>query len=141
MGNIELSEFVRVRKYSVGASHGFVLPTVGKVFLFTVGLTASLLVLLISEGVPRFDNNHLIPKHYFLGGLLVIFYILSITWVAPKFGIANAISFVLLGQLISMTLIDHFSLFDSIRYELSLQRSIGLILMIMGVFLVVKKSI
>jgi transporter family-2 protein len=116
-------------------------PALATVILFAVGLLTSLLILLITEGIPKFDNNLLIPKHYFLGGLLVIFYILSITWVAPRFGIANAISFVLLGQLLSMTLIDHFSLFGAVNYELSVQRSIGLILMVIGVFLVVRKSI
>jgi transporter family-2 protein len=116
-------------------------PALATVILFAVGLLTSLLILLITEGIPKFDSNLLIPKHYFLGGLLVIFYILSITWVAPRFGIANAISFVLLGQLLSMTLIDHFSLFGAVNYELSVQRSIGLILMVIGVFLVVRKSI
>jgi len=69
MGNIELSEFVRVRKYSVGASHGFVLPTVGKVFLFTVGLNVlfilayrvAVLVQLAGIGVgdSNYDTDHI----------------------------------------------------------------------------------
>jgi transporter family-2 protein len=116
-------------------------PVLATVILFSVGYLASLLILLLSEGVPTFNNSDSIPKYYFLGGLFVIFYILSITWVAPKFGIGNAISFVLLGQLISMTIIDHFSLLGAANYTISMQRSIGLILMVIGVFLVVRKTV
>lgn len=116
-------------------------PVLATVILFGVGYVVSLLILLLSEGIPTFNNSNSIPKYYFLGGLLVIFYILSITWVAPKFGIGNAISFVLLGQLISMTVIDHFSLLGAANYAISMQRSIGLILMVIGIFLVVRKTV
>jgi transporter family-2 protein len=116
-------------------------PALATAILFGVGFLASLLFLFFSEGMPTFKNYDLIPKYYYLGGLFVIFYILSITWVAPKFGIGNAVSFVLLGQLVSMTVIDHYSLLGAPSYEVSVQRSIGLIFMVIGVFLVVRKAI
>jgi transporter family-2 protein len=43
----------------------------------------------------------------------VAFYVLTITWIAPTFGIGNAVFFVLLGQLVSAALIDHFGLFGA----------------------------
>jgi transporter family-2 protein len=116
-------------------------PALATAILFGVGFLASLLFLFFSEGMPTFKNHELIPKYYYLGGLFVIFYILSITWVAPRFGIGNAVSFVLLGQLVSMTVIDHFSLLGAPSYEVSVQRSIGLIFMVIGVFLVVRKAV
>ncbi|MFZ8974113.1 MAG: DMT family transporter, partial [Pseudomonadales bacterium] len=39
----------------------------------------------------------LAPRHLLLGGLFVAFYVLSITYIAPHFGIGNAVFFVLLG--------------------------------------------
>ena len=71
--------------------------------------------------------------------MCVIFYILSITWVAPKFGVGNAVSFVLLGQIISMVVIDHFGLFGALQHSVSSQRFAGLALMIVGVFLTVRR--
>ena len=68
-----------------------------------------------------------------------MFYILSITWIAPHFGISNAVSFVLLGQLVAMSLIDHYGLLGATQYTLSSQRIIGLILMAVGVFMVLSK--
>ena len=78
------------------------------------------------------------PKHLFLAGLLVAFYILSITFIAPKFGVGNAVFFVLLGQLISAALIDHFGLFGARISPLSLPRAGGIALMAAGVFLTQK---
>jgi transporter family-2 protein len=43
----------------------------------------------------------------------VAFYVLSITYIAPTFGVGNAVFFVLLGQLVSAAIIDHFGLFGA----------------------------
>ena len=80
------------------------------------------------------------PYYYYFSGFLFVFYITTIAWIAPKFGIGNAIAFVLLGQLLSMTIIDHFSLFGSPHYPITWQRCFGLIMMMIGIFLVVKKA-
>ena len=74
------------------------------------------------------------PKHLFLGGLFVAFYVLSITYVAPSFGIGNAVFFVLLGQLGSAALIDHFGLFGARVNPFSLTRAGGIGLMALGVW-------
>jgi len=115
-------------------------PTLATVILFGVGFLGSLLFMLAREGIPAFNNYAAIPKYYFFGGFFVVFYILSITWAAPKFGIGNAISFVLLGQLISMAIIDQFSLLGAPYYAITIKRFLGLIFMVTGVVLVVFKA-
>lgn len=114
-------------------------PAYAAVILFTVGLFASTSYLLIFQGMPKSLPPTGIPVHFYLGGLFVLFYVLSITWVAPRFGIGNAVSFVLLGQLLSMATIDHFALMGANQYPFTLQRFIGLVCMALGVFLVVRK--
>lgn len=84
--------------------------------------------------------NTSLPFYFYLGGTFVAFYILSVTWVAPKFGVGNAVAFVLLGQLISMAAIDQFGLFGAPTHAITLQRTIGLILMAIGVFLAVRRG-
>jgi transporter family-2 protein len=113
-------------------------PALATSILFMVGGTVSLIYLLIT-GIPRSANQAPIPILFFSGGLFVIFYILSITWVGPKFGIGNAVCLVLLGQLISTSVIDHYGFFGAIRYSMSTTRLIGLTLMILGVFLTVRR--
>ncbi|MGB1207926.1 MAG: DMT family transporter, partial [Paracoccaceae bacterium] len=75
------------------------------------------------------------PKHLFLAGGLVAFYILSITFIAPKFGVGNAVFFVLLGQLISAAAIDHFGLFGARVSVLTPSRALGVAVMACGVWL------
>ena len=86
-----------------------------------------------SVGQIRFTND--IPFHFYFGGLFVAFYVISVTFIAPKFGVGNAIFFVLVGQLISAAVIDHFALFGSIRFPVDAKRVAGIALMVAGVYL------
>lgn len=109
----------------------------------TIALLAAIFVivsaLLLTEGVPRFNFDRSIPIWFYFGGVFVAIYILGMTWVAPRFGVGNAVAFVLLGQLISMALIDHFGWLGAAQYPINLQRVIGLVLMTVGVFLSVRR--
>lgn len=107
--------------------------------LFAVGLCAALIFMLaVDRALPQPVDTPL-PFYYFLGGLFVAFYVLSITFVAPRFGVGNAVSFVLLGQLVSMALIDRYGLLGAPVVSLSPARWLGLVLMSVGVFLAVRR--
>ena len=107
--------------------------------LFCVAMVASLTYLLLVEGIPTSFSAPSTPFYFYLGGLFVVFYVLSVTWIAPRFGIGNAVAFVLLGQLISMATIDQFGLLGAPQTTLTLPRLMGLLFMAIGVFLVVRK--
>lgn len=68
-----------------------------------------------------------------LAGVGFAFYLLSITWVGPRFGIGNAVMFVLGGQIISSALIDHFGLFGAPLKPIDAMRAFGLVLMAAGI--------
>ena len=123
--------------FSAGLGTRLGSPVAAAAILFTVALVATLLALAV-KGAPALAAMATAPKHLFLGGLLIAFYVLSITIIAPKFGVGNAIFFVLLGQLASAALIDHFGLFGARITPLSLSRSAGIALMAAGVFLTQK---
>ena len=72
---------------------------------------------------------------YYAGGLVVAFYILAITWTAPRIGVANAVFFVLLGQIVSAALIDQFGLFGALKSPLTTLRIIGIVFMVIGTYL------
>src|SRR3546814_5885000 len=80
----------------------------------------------LSSGVP--------PQFYF-GGLFVAFYVIAVTFIAPRFGVGNAIFFVLVGQLASAAVIDHYGLFGAARFPIDAKRVAGIALMIAGVWL------
>ncbi|SMX32776.1 DMT family transporter [Actibacterium lipolyticum] len=108
-------------------------PAAAATCLFTVALLSALTVLLIS-GPGAIMAASSAPKHLFAAGLLIAFYVLTITWIAPKFGVGNAVFFVLLGQLISAAAIDHFGLAGALPQPLTLTRAAGIALMAAGVF-------
>ena len=112
-------------------------PVAAAVVLFCVALAGSLVVLMLHGPRPILALASA-PRHLMLAGLLVAFYILSITFIAPHFGVGNAVFFVLLGQLISAALIDHFGLFGARVTPVSAMRLGGIALMAAGVFLTQK---
>ncbi|WP_306044797.1 DMT family transporter [Nioella sp. MMSF_3534] len=109
-------------------------PAAAAFILFIVAFSATCVVMLVTgpQALARLPGQ---PWHLFLAGLLVAFYVLSITYVAPHFGVGNAVFFVLLGQLVSAAMIDHFGLFGAAQTPLTLMRAGGILVMAAGVAL------
>ena len=112
-------------------------PMLAGAVLLAVGFLTVLVVALIT-GPGALVKLASAPRHLLLAGLLLAFYVLSITAIAPKFGVGNAIFFVLVGQLLSAATIDHFGLFGAQSVPLSWSRLCGLLLMATGVVLTQK---
>lgn len=112
-------------------------PAAAASVLFVVALAVAVIVALITgpQGFARLIGA---PKHLYLAGTLVAFYVISITWVAPIIGVGNAVFLVLIGQLVSAALIDHFGLFGALATPISPMRLLGIGVMALGVFITVK---
>ncbi len=110
-------------------------PPAAATILFAVAFLGAALTMALTTGPSALAAAPGQPKHLFLAGLLVAFYVLSITWVAPRFGLGNAITCVLLGQLVSAAVIDQFGLMGALVRQVSPMRIAGLALMAVGVFL------
>ena len=108
-------------------------PAAAAAILFVVAFSLTLVVLAFGKPSAVLAATTA-PKHLFLAGVLVAFYVLTITFVAPRFGVGNAVFLVLLGQLISAAVIDHFGLFGAQATALSFTRAAGIALMAAGVF-------
>lgn len=108
-------------------------PVSAALVLFIVALVTAGIAVAAFGG--KFTGLAGAPKHLFLAGVLIAFYVLSITWIAPTFGVGNAVFFVLLGQLMSAALIDHFGLFGAQVTQITPTRLAGLAVMGAGVFL------
>ena len=109
-------------------------PASAAVVLFAVALGSALIVA-AATGL-RLGAVSAAPRHLLLGGVLIAFYVLSVTWIAPRFGVGNAVFFVLLGQLVSAGLIDHFGLLGARVVPMNAIRAMGLAAMAGGLFLV-----
>lgn len=112
-------------------------PAAAATVLFVVAFATAAIVALLTN--PQgFAKLATAPRHLFLAGVLIAFYVLSITWIAPTMGLGNAVFFVLLGQLISAAAIDHFGFFTAQVTPLNWIRAAGIALMATGVFVTQK---
>lgn len=102
--------------------------------LFAVALMIAT-VTTFATGAPELAKIAVAPRHLLLGGACVAFYALSITFIGPRFGVANAILCVLLGQMICSAAIDHYGLLGAPVVPLSTARAAGIFLMAIGLFL------
>lgn len=109
-------------------------PFAAAAVLSAVALCACLVAALLSGATPstvRWPG----PNVGYAAGLLFVVYIASITYLAPRMGLGNAIFMVLLGQLVISAIIDHYGLFGAPVVEVSPRRILGLLVMAAGVML------
>jgi bacterial/archaeal transporter family-2 protein len=106
------------------------------VLLFATGLMASLLLAAATRThLPAIQTlTHIAPAKY-AGGLIVGIYILSITFLAPRFGVGNAILFAVTAQLVTSAVIDNFALAGAALRPLTMMRAIGLFIVVGGVII------
>lgn len=104
--------------------------------LFGISLIVVLAWLLITQAaVPPAAAFRAAPIYGWLGGFIVATYVLSITFLAPRLGVGNAICFIVTGQIFAAVLIDQFGLFGAPVQPLSWPRVAGIVLMVAGLFL------
>ncbi len=108
-------------------------PLLASIILFSGGLLIAVAAL-FSFGSVSYTKPS-VPYYYYMGGAFMAFYAISITFIAPHFGIANAVFCVLVGQIIASLAIDHFGLFGIEPISLSGLRIGGAILMVTGLIL------
>lgn len=112
-------------------------PVAASAILFALGFVVSALILLF-VGIPNVSAFRGVSPWVFAAALMVAFYLISITWSAPRIGIGNAVFFVLLGQLVAAAAIDHWGLFGAIQVSMTWKRALGLVVMAIGVYLAKK---
>ena len=95
----------------------------------------TLVALTLASGATPATLRWPAPTLGYGAGLLFVVYIASITWLAPRIGVGNAVFLVLLGQLVTSAVIDHFALFGAPKVEISPRRLLGLAIMAVGVIL------
>lgn len=104
--------------------------------LFLVGLVFIGSYILVNRApLPSLTTFMSAPAYSYVGGIIVATYVLSITFLAPRMGVGNAICFIVTGQIFVAILIDHFGWLGATQTSLSISRGVGVILMIVGLFL------
>lgn len=112
-------------------------PAAATCVAFVVGAVLATGVMLVSGSTPEAARFTLDRPYLYLAVAFIIFYVLSITWAAPRIGVGNAVFFVLLGQIVAAAVIDHYGLWGAIRSEITARR---IAVMAVGVWLARKTA-
>lgn len=103
------------------------------VVLFFVGFVfCCLCSLYFTKNLPATENLFSAQPIEYLGGLIVGFYVISATLLAPKIGIGNFIVCAVSAQIITSVLIDNFGLLGAVIRPVSMMRLIGIVLLLVG---------
>jgi transporter family-2 protein len=115
-------------------------PAITALVVFIIGLITMLLFVLLSRtSFPDAQQLKAAPAYGYLGGIIVATYVVMITILVPRIGVGTAIGLVVTGQIICAVAIDHFGLFNVPVHTINSTRVVGMLLMIGGVYLVMKK--
>ncbi len=108
-------------------------PIAASAVLFVIGMIFSVTLLLI-VGLPDRAAFAAAPWYSYAGAIFMLFYLLAVTWSAPRIGIGNAVFFVLLGQLVAAAAIDHFGILGALKTTITPRRIAGICVMALGVY-------
>ena len=115
-------------------------PFLTGLMVFIVGLIGMVAFIIISgTAMPTTQQVINAPLYSYLGGVIVVIYVIMISVLVPRIGVGTSIAFILTGQVIFAVIIDHFGLFNVTPKPIDSIRIIGLVLLIAGVYLVMKK--
>lgn len=130
------------------AVQGSVNSTLGKVvglweatfIVHLVGLiVVSTLLFICRLGDGGLGNYAGAPWYTYLGGLLGVLIVYGVVRSIPRVGVAPATTAIILGQVLTAGVVDHFGLFGMQRLPFSFYKVLGTLLMAGGAFLILKR--
>ena len=106
---------------------------------FVVGSVALAVFALVTRApLPGREQLAAVPAWAWLGGALGAFYVASSVIVGPRLGAATLLALVVLGQLGTSLLVDHFGWLGFAQHPITAVRLAGAGLLFAGVLLVVR---
>jgi len=108
---------------------------------FIVGVVLVSAYILISK--PTLNSNVAnldFPNYIFYGGLISVLYTAAITYLAPRLGVGNTLFIIVVGQMTAALIVDHFGIFESVKYPITLKKVFGALLMVLGLYLARKEG-
>jgi transporter family-2 protein len=102
-------------------------------------LVLGLMLLFSKQAFPALASYSDISWYKFTGGLLGVFVVTVVLLSVQEIGASNMFVLIVAGQLFTAVLMDHFGVLGLRESPVSLQKMIGIVLLIAGAYLVNKK--
>jgi bacterial/archaeal transporter family-2 protein len=115
-------------------------PLLAALISFLSGTVALIvLVLLSKQAFPTMQTFGSISWYKWTGGLLGAFIVTVSLVSVARIGAANMFVLIIAGQLITAVIIDHFGMLGLQQSTITFQKTLGVLLLVVGVYLVTKK--
>lgn len=115
-------------------------PLLAAFISFITGTFALGLLLLFSrKTIPALSVYGTIDWYNLTGGLLGAFFVMVVILTVREIGTANLFALVIAGQFITALLFDHYGLIGFKVNPVSVQKILGVLLLVVGAYLVNKK--
>lgn len=115
-------------------------PWVAAFISFLVGtLLLGLIIVTTKQPVPSLTELKSIELYKYSGGVLGAFFVTAIIYAVPRLGSANVFAMVIAGQFVVALLYDHFGVLGFPQNQISWAKVFGVVLLVTGAYLVVKK--
>ena len=108
-------------------------PIYATVIVFFVAILIALLASVVfGKSSLTTQNLQNLAPFDFGAGLIVAFYVISATVLAPKIGVANFIVMAVSSQILFSLMIDHFGLFGAPLKPISITQLFGAVMLLIG---------
>jgi len=101
-------------------------------FVHIIGTVAIALIVILGLGKGELGNFVNAPWYAFLGGIISVLIIYGVLASIPKIGVALATTAIIVGQVSTALLIDHFGFFGLDKIPFTWVKLMGLILLAAG---------
>ena len=108
-------------------------PIYATVIVFFVAILIALLASVVfGKSSLTIQNLQSLAPFDYGAGLIVAFYVISATVLAPKIGVANFIVMAVSSQILFSLMIDHFGLFGAPLKPISITQLFGAVMLLIG---------
>jgi bacterial/archaeal transporter family-2 protein len=114
------------------------LGTRGSIFVTYAGGGLMITLLMLAFRGNNLKNWQAVPWYAFGTGIIGLIIVGSIGYVVPRLGVAKGFTLIVASQFVIAALIDHFGFFGATVRPLDLTRLLGLSLILLGVWIVVR---
>jgi bacterial/archaeal transporter family-2 protein len=116
-------------------------PAVAALVSFLIGSIALVAFILLSRTTwPPREQWGATPWWAWFGGILGAFYVVSTIIAGPRLGAAALLALIVLGQLATSLLVDHFGWLGFPQHSITPLRLLGALLLFGGMLLIVHRS-
>ena len=108
------------------------------VLIIHIGGALVALIPLLIYGGGKLGQWRSLPWYTLVAGIFGLIVIGAISYMIPRVGVAAAVTTIVVGQLFISMILDHFGLLGAAEKTLDATRVIGLVVVLVGVWLMVK---